>query len=163
MRTRVMPLELFGCTVPGMFAVVAGRTPVALVKREGQRKLNVLSVQDRHGGKAGEFGMKAHEVLSQIRQVMPWEDRRREVLAEKPHKPCKTCRLLRQPCVWYWVGGRLCGHWRRSDAGTRADAIKLGYYAIDGDERREPRQTPPEEWFENYHRPSYREAFATMS
>ena len=65
--TYIRPVELFGTEIKGLFQVVKGRTPVALVKPEG-KKLNVLSVQDRHGGKAGEFGMTAPAVMREIRQ-----------------------------------------------------------------------------------------------
>src|SRR5436190_17000036 len=65
--TYVRPVALWGTEIKGLFQVITGRTPVALVRPEG-RKLKVLSVQDRHGGKAGEFGMTAPAVMKEIRQ-----------------------------------------------------------------------------------------------
>lgn len=70
-KIGVKPVTLFGYPLDSMFQVTKGRTPIALVKTSGEgrtRKLHVLSVQDRSGGKMGEIGATAAEIKKKIRQ-----------------------------------------------------------------------------------------------
>jgi hypothetical protein len=161
--TYIRPVSLWGTEIHGMFQVVKGRTPVALVRPDG-RKLKVISVQDRHGGKAGEFGMTAPAVLREIRQT--YGHALNEQAAKAVDKAAKTAKgkpiVAEKPRtpVWYWMGGNQVGQWNRAWPETRPALIRMGYYAVEGE--RPPRQCPPAEWFDNYHRHNYREGMIAL-
>ena len=161
--TYVRPVALWGTEIKGLFQVVTGRTPVALVKPEGKR-LKVLSVQDRQGGKPGEFGMTAPAVMKEIRQayghVLDEQAKAAIDKAVKNERPKPIVSVKPPTPVWYWFGGNQVGQWSRAWPGKRAELIRAGYYAVEGD--RPPRQAPPAQWFDNYHRHGYREGMIAL-